>query len=194
MRKFLYIVSAIIMALMVFSCGTSKKATQVVPESKDEVEVVVPLKNISDTKDSWVVFSKAESHDLTQAKLIAENDCRGQLALKVSSRVRAAVETYRGQTGASSLGGMNMDYEQISENYVRTVARETLNGASVTEYRIFRNKKNGHYIYWASMSMPKKSATEEAVNPNTLRELDGYTRAAIEQHRNEFISRIENEE
>ena len=172
---------AIMAIAIAASCSTSYNASR----------VSIPLKNISDTNKELVAFAYGTSHDLMTAKMIAENECRGNLSQKIQSNVRSAIETYRSQGGASTAdSGIVNSYEQITEIDTRSIATVCLGGVSDIEHVILKDATTGEFVYWVAMSI-KKEDVAKAISAKNPKELTSSDRKTIENRRNKFTELVD---
>lgn len=155
----------------------------------DARRVNVPLKKTSDTNKEFVRWASGTSYDMNMARTIAENECRGQLALAVETKVKSAVKTYAMNVHANDRRKMKMDDEGVTETMVTSLAKIILRRVEIEDFKIV--KKRGQYIYYVSMSYPKDphAITNDLVESN----IDETTKASILYDREKFEKSLANE-
>ena len=158
-NQFLFSAMAIIIALTVFSCKSSKPIQSV---TKGSTEVSVPFSEAKykSDKDYFRAKNTGNSPDQATAKKIALLNAKTEMASNINSVIKAVTEQYINQRTVAD----KKDYESKFEETTRNVVSQSLNDVRVLDEKLFK-ETNGTFTYWVALEMPK-SALVEKLNQN----------------------------
>lgn len=163
-----------IIALLVLSCGTSRKVGE--------------LGKPADTASEIFSVGRGESLDLNTAKMFANNAARGELSVKIRSRVKTFTESYSSQhkyttRKKTSKAGVRDGFESLSETYTGTSADNIFTAEEVS-HKVRFNSRTGLYTYEVCLRVRKAVATEQIISSE---EIDSNSREVIATHKKEFV-------
>jgi len=159
-----------IIALLVLSCGTSRKVGE--------------LSKPADTAAEIFSVGRGESLDLNTAKMFAHNAARGELSVKIRSRVKTFTESYSSQHKYTTKRNRTRDgFETLSETYTGTSADNIFTAEEVS-HKVRRNPHTGVYTYEVCLRVRKAVATEQIIASG---DVDTNSREIIKNHKKEFV-------
>jgi hypothetical protein len=168
------------------ACSTNKKVAKSINETLGtEVVITMPLKesNTQDTKDMYRGVGEGKSTDITVAKNIAFTNCRGELATKLKSQVRQALENYAEQYGSDD----KIDLEEHFRQHTLTYSNIVLRNTNVLEIVITRNSNDPKRVTaYVAMEISKDYVVEELVKT-----FDNSSKENIKNKQNDFKEYLE---
>lgn len=164
-------------------------AMMVITTNVNAKNVRIPLKHTKDTKTEFVRWASGTSYDMNIAHVIAVNECRGQLASAVETKVKNAIKSYAMNTRANNKNKMVTDDEAIMESITTSLSVAVLRHVFEKEYKI--EKKRGKYTYYIALAMPKNPSelVENLIHSN----IDETTKATILADRETFEKSLADE-
>lgn len=164
------LIAICVSALVVLSCGTSRKVGE--------------LDKPADTAAEIFSVGRGESLDLNTAKMFAHNAARGELSVKIRSRVKTFTESYSSQHKYTTKRNRTRDgFETLSETYTGTSADNIFTAEEVS-HKVRRNPRTGVYTYEVCLRVGKAVATEQIIASG---DVDTNSREIIKNHKKEFV-------
>ena len=192
MKQIKFLCTAIVVLLMV-SCGSTRKASRSIEKQVGtEVEASIPFKssNISDTKNEYRGVSNGISADWNMAKSIAFTNARSELATKLETVVRTAVESYTKQYAASTTDNdVQRDLGQSIQAYTLVTAKQTLVNVNELEVNFTRNVRTLDYTCWVAIEISKSQVIDEMIQQ--FEKLPRSTKQSINYDRDQFRGYLE---
>ena len=149
MKKITLLLGAALMVLVMASCGSNKKVASAnfpCPECKASTEVFRYLGQHVATGD----------RQMQQARSMAANAARTQLAAQVSATVKSVVDNYTSEY----ISGENSEFNQRVQDISRTVVNQLLVGTPVICEGTMPGSTPGNTICFACVELTGKSVLD----------------------------------
>lgn len=183
MKQFINFMLIMTVAVIMASCGSTRKAMK--KDYGEEIEVTVPNdpNKYPDTKEYFRYSAQYTSPDYNQARTVATNLCRGELAAKIKAAVKGGVSLYQNQITTQNEGeDRSDDLSSVSEMEYTTIVDETLEEVETLVDKVTRNSKTGKYTAYITLQV-KKTGVADATTER-LRGMRGSRAEFIEYLKN----------
>lgn len=160
MKKILFGALALMVAVSISSCGSSK-ATTSTPAGM--VEEVVPLSGpqYRSNAEFYRAVQNGASTDRGMAQKVAMQNCRQELAANIQADVQQVIENYAKNQNT----GVATEYKTQYQELAYTVISQRLSDVQIVDEKMFR-EADGTFRYYVCMQSPKvdmAAAIEEAI-------------------------------
>ncbi len=187
MKKVMSFGLATLIALLLVSCGTSKK-TVVKEKEEGTVEVVLPLsgKEYQSDKENYRTKSSGKSPDIATAKKIALNNAKAEIAGLISAKLKAVTQNYTNQRSVANA----QDFENKFENLTTEVVSQQLVDVSIVGEKLL--KTGTTYEYYVAIEIPKQSilnGVDNTISKNQKLQID-YDKKKFEEIYNKEMEKL----
>lgn len=155
MKKILFGALALLCAVSVTSCASSKKVVAAAPSGM--VEEVLPLSGPQYRSDAdfYRAVQNGASTEQSMAQKIAMQNCRQELATAIQSDLQSVIENYAKNANTGLTAEQKSQYQELTY----TIVSQQLTDVQVVEEKLYR-EQNGNYRYYVCLQMPKKTLEE----------------------------------
>lgn len=144
----------IVFAISLFSCKSKKDVAKVTQST--EIKTPFNGRQYETDKNYFRAISSGTSSNLNTAKEISMMNARSEISYSVKTVTKNVSDIYTRQIAG--------DYEDDFNKLTRQISKEILTNVKVSDYKIFRNEKNGDYTYWVVVEVSKKDVIDDVDN------------------------------
>lgn len=181
------------MALAFSSCGSSK---QTIAQTNDEVELKASeAQKLAEEKPTTRGWGEATNFSLSQAKNLAENQAKYQLASSISPKIIAAVkengigwDSFHSDGENSSRG---TDEGSKSQQTVRTVTEQVLQNVVNIKTNTFKTKDNRYHVFVCVEYQGGESALAKGITKTMKQQVPDEERIKMEYEFQKFEKQLE---
>ncbi len=154
MKRNLFIICSVALAVLAVSCSSTKKTTRTnAPEGM--VEQTMPFSEAKYRSDAnaYRAVQSGVSTEMSMAKKIAIQNARQEIAATVQTDLSSVIENY---AKSRKLPSQELpSYEEHMTELTYSVVQQTLSGITLVEEKLFK-ESNGAYRHFVCMELSKE--------------------------------------